>query len=247
MATSFGALSTDFHVSHKLTLRMDLPDDRETLLHLFDQVRKLVPSMKRFRRYEGELLLESSRRDPEYHWLALRRNSIRTGHTNPDQMADAYQYHQNILKLLPYQLSISTIDVAYQEMWFSFDLECKGNQDEIVYEALIADTSMAELFNWPDARVADMQPMFGLRVGGRGGLEAFFEVKTRSRGRRGGRSRNEPIVVIVSVRKYGPIDKVEQLVDNFKQMSTFAEQLATERLVPVLLTPIVRQITSSSA
>ena len=45
MATSFGALSTDFHVSHKLNLRMDLPDDRETLLHLFDQTRKVVPAM----------------------------------------------------------------------------------------------------------------------------------------------------------------------------------------------------------
>ena len=96
---------------------------------------------------------------------------------------------------------------------------------------------------------ADVQPIFGLRLGGRNGMDAYFEVKTRNRGRRGGggRMRNEPIAVIVSLRKYGPIDKVEDLVTNFDKMSHHCEQLATERLVPDLLTPIARQITSSSA
>ena len=78
MATSFGALSTDFHITHKLSLKMDLPDDRETILHLFDQVRKAEPGMRRFRRYDGELLLESSRREAEYRWMALRRTSVRS-------------------------------------------------------------------------------------------------------------------------------------------------------------------------
>ncbi len=250
MATSFGALSTDFHITHKLSLKMDLPDDRETILHLFDQVRKAEPGMRRFRRYDGELLLESSRREAEYRWLALRRTSVRSGASNPDRMDGGYRFHRNILQLIPYQLSISPIDVAYQELWFSFDLECKANQDEVVYDALIADTPLANLMQWPDSTITDVQPIFGLRLGGREGMEAYFEVKTRNRGRRsggGGRTRNEPIAVIVSVRKSGPIDKVEDLITNFDKMSHHCEQLATERLVPDLLTPISRQITSSSA
>ena len=252
MATSFGALSTDFHITHKLSLKMDLPDDRETILHLFDQMRKVEPAMRRFRRYDGELLLESSRRESEYRWLALRRTSVRSGVSNPDQMDGAYKLHQTVLSLLPYQLSISPIDVAYQELWFSFDLECKTNQDEVVFEALIADTPLANLLKWPDAKVTDVQPIFGLRMGGRDGIDAYFEVKTRHRGRRsggggGGRFRNEPIAVIVNVRKNGPINQVEDLVTNFNEMSHHCEQLATERLVPDLLTPIARQITSSSA
>lgn len=250
MTTSFGALSTDFHITQKLSLKMDLPDDRETLLHLFDQIRKVEPSMRRFRRYEGELVLESSRREAQYRWLSLRRTSVRSGYSNPSQMEDAYRFHQKLLELLPYQLSISPIDVSNQELWLSFDLECKGNHDEVIYDALLAETPLANLLAWPEAKITDVQPIFGFRVGGRQGWEAYFEVKTRSRGRRsrgGGGGRGEPIGVAVSVRKYGPIDRVSDLEKNFQEMAQHAEQLATERLVPDLLTPIARQITSSNA
>ena len=250
MTTSFGALSTDFHITHKLSLKMDLPDDRETLLHLFEQVRKMEPGMRRFRRYEGELVLESSRRDPQYRWLALRRTSVRSGYSNPDQMEDGYDFHKKALELLPYQLSISPIDVSHQELWFSFDLECRSNHDEVVYDALIAETPLANLLKWPEAKITDVQPIFGFRVGGRQGWEAYFEVKTRSRGRRSRVSagnRGEPIGVAVSIRKYGPVDKIDDLGKNFQEMAQHAEQLAAERLVPDLLTPIARQITSSNA
>ena len=59
MVNSIGALCTDFYVNQKLGLKMDLPTARETVLDMFDRVRKSVPSMDRFRRYEGELSLES--------------------------------------------------------------------------------------------------------------------------------------------------------------------------------------------
>ena len=107
MATSFGALCTDFYINQKLSLKMDLPGDRETVLHLFDGVRKAMPGMDRFRRYDGELALESARRDAEYRWLALRRTSVRTGHVNPQTMAEAYRFHRLILEVVPYHLTIS--------------------------------------------------------------------------------------------------------------------------------------------
>ena len=59
MTTSYGALCTDFYINQKLALKMDLPTERETLLHFFDQVRETHPGMTRFRRYDGELSLES--------------------------------------------------------------------------------------------------------------------------------------------------------------------------------------------
>ncbi len=79
MATSYGALCSDFYINQKLALKMDLPSDRETVLHLYDRVRKAIPQLERFHRYGGELVLESSRRDEDYQWLTLRKNSVRTG------------------------------------------------------------------------------------------------------------------------------------------------------------------------
>lgn len=249
MGTSFGALCTDFYVNQKLALKMDLPSDRETILHMFDQVRKAMPAMDRFRRYEHELALESSRRDAEYRWLALRRTSIRTGHVNPSSMAEAYQLHRLVLEVVPYHLTVSPLDVDFVELLFGFDLECKGNHDAIVYDALYSQSPMGGMLDVNGSRVLDVQPTFGLALTERGETQAYFEVKTRAKNRRGTAParRNEPISIFLTVRRYGPIHKVEELQTIFEALAQHAETLTAERLVPCLLTPISRHITSSSA
>jgi hypothetical protein len=249
MATSFGALCNDFYVNQKLALKMDLPDDRETILHLCEQVRKAMPDMDRFKRYEGELALESSRREPTYRWLAMRRNSVRTGHVNPESLAEAYKIHRLVLEVAPYHLTISPLDVDYVELLFGFDLECKGNHDEVVAEALLSQSPMGQLLNHDKTWVLDVQPILGLSLSDKGNLQAYFEVKTRRRNRRGNatRYRSEPISIYVTVRQYGPIGELGNLQRIFETLAQHAESLATEKVVPHLLAPIARQITSSSA
>lgn len=249
MATSFGALCTDFYINHKLSLKMDLPSDRETVLHLFDQIRKAHPSMSRFRRYDGELALESSRRGGDYRWIALRRTSLRTGNVNPTDMESAYDIHRFALEAAPYHLTISPLDVDFIELLFGFDLECQGNHDEVVYDALIAGSPMADLFRVDGANILEVQPMFALALNEEGDLQASFEIKTQTKTRRGRMSRRhqqEPISLFLTLRKYGPIQRIEELLEIFDLLAQHAENLATERLVPHLLTPISRQITSSN-
>jgi len=248
MATSFGALCNDFYINVKLALKMELPSDRETVLHLFDRVRRAEPSMERFANYDTELALESSRREAEQRWLSLRRNSVRAGHVNPDSMEAAYRFHDMILEAAPHHLTISPLDVDYLELLLGFDLDCRGNHDEVVYEALYADTPLAHLGDVPNTRVLDVQPVFGLALTESGDTQAHFEVRTRSRRRRGrARYRDEPISVFLTMRRYGPVKKIEDLLPRLHAMRNEAEQLASERLVPYMLTPIARHITSDSA
>ncbi|MEX0744985.1 MAG: hypothetical protein WD118_05235 [Phycisphaeraceae bacterium] len=249
MATSFGALCTDFYVNQKLVLKLDLPSERETLLHFFDRVRKGVPSMNRFRRYDGEYAIESSRRDPQYQWLALRRNSVRTGHVNPDSMEQAYRFHREVLDLAPHFLTISPIDVDYLELLFGFDLECEANHDQVIHDALLEQTPLAAALDVPGSKMLDVQPVFGLSLSDSGDTQAYFEVKSRPKSRRGSSKpyRGEPISLFVTVRKYGPIDDLVDLQMAFDKLAEQVETLATERLVPYLLTPIARHITSGSA
>jgi hypothetical protein len=248
MATSFGALCTDFYVNQKLALKMDLPSDRETILHLFDQVKKAIPAMRSFRRYDGELALESSRKEPEYQWVALRRTSIRTGHVNPSTLQSAYSMHKLILELAPYHLTVSPLDIDYLELLLGFDLECKSNHDQVVFDALYAKSPVANLGTINNGTLTDCQPIFSLNLAGQGDLQGFFEVRTRARTRKGGvgRSRNEPISVFLTLRKFGPLNQVEELPGIFDQMATLAEQLAANHLVPSLLAPIARQIPSNN-
>lgn len=249
MATSFGALCTDFYINQKTALKMDLPSERETTLHFFEAVRKSVPDMDRFRRYERELALESSRRNEEYKWLSLQRTNLRTGHVNPQTMREAYDYHRLILRYMPHYLSISPLDLDYLELLFGFDLECRSDHDEVVFEALFAATPLAELFKVPGGKILDVQPAMGMSLSDRGNEQVYFEVKTRTKSRRGSgaRYRHEPISLFLTLRRYGPVRKVDELVDNFTALADRAEALATEHFVPAVLTPIARQITSSSA
>ena len=249
MATSYGALCTDFYINQKLALKMDLPSDRETVLHFFDLIRRAMPSMHRFRRYDGELALESSRRDAEYKWLAMRRTSVRTGHVNPQSLAEAYRFHQLMLEFAPHHLTISPLDVDYLELMFGFDLECSDNHDEVVFDALYANTPLGKSLKLGDKKMLDVQPVFGINLTDSGDMQAYLEVKTRRRSRRGSAraTRHEPISLFLTVRKYGPVDSVEDLQGHFDILAQHCESLANERLVPGLLTPIARHITSSSA
>jgi hypothetical protein len=250
MATSYGALCRDFYVNQKLALKMDLPYGRETILHLFDQVRKGVPTMRHFRRLNAEFLLESSRRELEYQWLGLRQQCIATGHVNPDSMTAALDFHRMILEQTPYHLTISPIDIDYVELMFGFDLECESNHDAIVFDALFADSPVGALLEGlPSTQVLDVQPVWGTQLTGDGETQAYFEVKTRQKSRRGksGRYKHEPISILLTLRSYAEIDQIDDLPRILTTMADKAEALATDRLVPNLLMPIARQITSNNA
>lgn len=253
MATSFGAICNDFYINHKLALKLDLPSSRDTLLHLFDRVRKRLPVMNRLRRYDTELALESTRsnQSDEFRWLALRRNSIRTGHVNPPSMPQGYELHKLILEQAPYHLSISPLDVSYLELMFGFDLECKTGHDEVVYEALYNQSPVATILRGAGQRVTDVQPMFGMTLQDEtsGELQCFFDVKTRLKAKRGKarRFRDDPISILLTLRKYGPLESVEDLGPTFDRLAAKAELLTVEQLIPHLLTPIARQITSNNA
>ena len=251
MASSYGALCNDFYVNMKLAVKMDMPSERETVLHFFDRVRKSNPAMNRFRRYDGELALESSRAEAEYRWLALRRGGLRTGHVNPDSLESASAYHKMLLELAPFHLTLSPLDIDYVEVLYGFDLECDRDHDEVVFEALYGDSPVADLMAPGGAAGAaqplDVQPVFGQALTESGDRQAFFEVKTRPRSRRGKASRGgEPISLFVTVRQYGPIDQLEELPAVFESADKACDALATERLVPHMLTPIARLITSSA-
>ena len=118
----------------------------------------------------------------------------------------------------------------------------------MVADALFASTPLADLLRMPQTRVLELQPAFGIALSADGDLQAHFEVKTRRKSRRGrsGRYRDDPISIVLTVRHYGPVGEVGDLMTVFDDLAQRAEVLVTERLVPNLLLPISRQITSSS-
>jgi hypothetical protein len=248
MAESYKALCNDFYVNMKLTLKMDLPKSRESLLDMFERLRRTFPEMKNFRRYKDECALESPQVEFPHRWAAVKGSHLRSGTVNADLMDDAYTLHHMLLKLAPSYLSISPLDVDYMELLYGFDLHAPGNHDSIVLDALLAGSPLSALIDVPDTTPIDFQPMVGLAMPRRGDLEVFFEVKTRpGQGQiRREPQAGEPISIYLTLRKFGPIEEITDLPGILTDLSEKGEELVRSRVVPGLLVPIREAIGSGN-
>lgn len=243
MPESYRALCADYYVNHKLGVKLDLPRERQTVLDMFDRVRRRYPDMDQFRRYKDELALETTPEAAEQKWLAIRGTNVRSGAVNPETLDDAYRLHREVLELSPYFLSISPLDVEYVELLFGFDLAASGNHDEIVFEALIAGSPLAKLMDMPGTVPIDCQPIFGIALKDRVDIEAHFEVKTRASERKGRpfseiERASEPISIYLTLRKYGPVTDIKELPRVFERLCDRGEELLEARVVPNLVNPI---------
>ncbi|MBX3376848.1 MAG: hypothetical protein KF678_07580 [Phycisphaeraceae bacterium] len=240
MSDSYRAICSDFYINQKLSLKLDLPRERQTVMDMFDRVRKQYPAMSQFRKYKDELALEAGPNSPDHRWIAIRANNIRGGSVNPPELGDAYAFHAHILDLAPYFLSISPLDVDYLELLFGFDLASHRNHDEVVYEALVSESLLDRALALPNTQIVDCQPSFGMILRDHE-VEANFEVKTRSGGRAG---REDPISVYLTLRKFNPVTSISQLGEVLAMLARQGEEILDSKVVPHLVRPIREAIGS---
>lgn len=250
MGESFGALSTDFYIDHQLQVKMDLPSNRETLLGVFDRMRREYSTMDRFRRGKAELVLESDPAGGSQQMLGLRRTSVRSGWMNPATPAKAYKMHKTVLELTPFFLSISPLDVDFVELMYGFDMQASGNHDAIVFDALMSGSPLAGMLDVRGAVPLDCQPLLTMALNEAGDLQAQVEVKTRP-GSRAGKPADggppEPISVILALRKYGEVKDIKELPEILAALAQRGEDLLAHRLVPNLLVPLRDAIASGNS
>lgn len=246
MTSSFSALCSDFYVNQKLAVKLDLPRSRETVLDLFERIRREFPTMQAFKRYQDELALESPASDSPHRWLAIRTNTLRSGAVNPGDMGGAYALHRHVLEVAPFFLSISALDVEHLELLYGFDLECPGDHDQIVHRALLAGTRLGVLGDMPGATPTDCQPMFGIRLDD-SNIEAHLEIKTRTAvdpRRASGLPASESISVYVILRSFAPVTDVSRMVATFDRLTRYGEELVESRVVPEILVPLRQEISA---
>lgn len=249
MPMSFRALCNDFYINQRVALKMDLPMRRDTVLAMFDRVRREHPWMERFRRYHNELALESAPRGTsgsQQQWVALRKASVRSGSVNPETADEALKLHRLVLEICPYFLDISPLDIDHVELLYGFDLMAAGNHDAIVFRALMQNSPLASLVDAPDAVVLECPPVLGVALDESCSLQAHVEVKTRTSTHqvRTGEYRDEPLSVYLTIRKYGPINDLKDLAGVQTLLVEKGEELVTSKIVPNVLMPIREAIVS---
>ena len=84
VVNSFSSMSDDFGVSMYLASKVEMPNNRETVLHFFESLQKIYPSMTDFeKREDNEYMLEEDREAGSYRWISLDKKRLSSGFVNP--------------------------------------------------------------------------------------------------------------------------------------------------------------------
>ena len=110
----YGSFSDDYYVNMNLNTEMELPHNRETVLHYFEQVQKHFPSMKNFySRERGEFVLEEDKDQGNYRWTTIETRRVCSGYVNPPSVEEALRQHRLVLDMIPFSLSVSLGDLLH--------------------------------------------------------------------------------------------------------------------------------------
>jgi len=251
MTDGLGAVCDEFYVSGRLYLKLKLSPGRDTLLHFFDRTRKEFPTLNKMRRRgAGSLMLEE---DPTENgarrWLRLDPGSLRFGQLAPASRDEVRKFGSAILAQAPYHLSFNDLDYDRLELTYGFDLDYRGNHDQLVAETLFGDSAGASfLFGGRTARIIDAQPYFGIAVSPECDLQAYVEIKSRTTTFevRNDAYESAPITVFLTVRKYWNAEGTTALADVLGSLFTVADDVATEIVVPNFVNALAAAIASRS-
>jgi hypothetical protein len=248
MSSELGSVSDDFYISNRLFLKMEMALERETILHFFDRIRKEFPLMNRFRRREAAYLLEEDPTESlSRRWLRLEQSSLRFGYFAPPSLAAVREMAETIYTTAPYFLTFSDIDYDHMELVYGFDLEYRGNHDQIVAETLWQEHPLGQFLVGEEATHAiDSQPYFGVTLNEACDLQAYIETKSRTSTFevRTGEYERQPLSVFLTIRKYWNPQTDAGLPEVALSLFQHADRLSTEKVVPLLVNPLAQAIAS---
>jgi hypothetical protein len=249
MANPFAAFCEDFYINMRLGSQLNLPHNRETLLHFFERVQKSFPSMTRFRKNDGnELNLEEDRGGESYRWISLEQKRISAGHVNPSSVEEALKLHTMLLEHAPHLLGISPVEIDYLDVLFGFDLGFSGNHDEIIADSLLAESPLTCLTAEAGAKPVDFQPTVTVALSDDCRLQARIDVVTRTNSYqvRTGDYADDVISVYLILRRYWGDRPREPMEKMLASMAERADELCHNHILPKVVKPISNAIASRS-
>ena len=249
MSMAFGAQCDDFHIATRLFLKLDLALQRETVLHFFDSLKREFPTMRKLRRRDdGALLLEEDEAvDGARRWLRLDEAAIRLGYHNPPRSRDAERLGQVVLKMAPYHLTLGELDYDHLEVVYGFDLEYRGNHDQLVADTLLADGPLGSLQSHESVRhTIDAQPFVGLAISDACDTQVYVEIRSQTSTYevRTQQYDPHPLSVFLTLRRYWGFGEADALLDAYHHLTETAEGWAAEKVVPLIVNPLAHAIAS---
>ncbi len=245
-SNSYSSLCDDFYLDMYINTELDLPTERDTILSFFERIQKQFPSMGRFyRRESNEYYLEEDRNPGQYRWVSLEIDRVGSGVVNPSDFEMAYCLDRLVLELAPYMLGVNHLDIDSLDVTFAMDFDYAGSHDEVIAEAMLAQSAFNCLLDLPGARPIGFSPALVMalsdddRTQGRVSIESktsVFESKKK------GRFTDDAISLSFTVRQYPATDEKFEALQSFKHQCRLAEELMAEIIVPNFVQPLTEII-----
>ncbi|MBV8266769.1 MAG: hypothetical protein JO252_10630 [Planctomycetaceae bacterium] len=237
----------DFYVNMNLNTEMELPTNRDTVLHYFEQMKKRFPELRNFfTRDNGDLVLEGDKEQGSYRWLAIEPRRLCSGQVNPESLDDAYRQHELVLELAPHLLTISTLDCEALDVMYGFDFTYDGNHDEVVAEALGVGSGLEGLLEVPSGRVINYEPSITLALDESCRLQCRLALVTRTDAYqiRTGEFPEDQISIYFTVRQYWGTGPEQTFLDSFRRQREIGEEIVQRKVIPRVVRPLAQAIAS---
>lgn len=241
----YASLCDDFYVNMNLSTEMELPANRETILHFFERVQKTYPTMRNFYcRERGDFVLEEDKDKGAYRWCTIEGRRVCSGQVNPETIEGAMDQHRLVLELAPYNLSVSPLDCEALDLLFGFDFTYRGNQSQLVADALGVSPAMERMTEYPGAIVINHEPSLTIALDEDCRLQCRLSVETRTNAYqvRTGDYPEEQLSVYVTARQYGSLKPDLSFGETLSQLVQICEEMIENYVVENVLHPLARTI-----
>ncbi|MFN7813125.1 MAG: hypothetical protein ACK5SI_10750 [Planctomycetia bacterium] len=241
----YASLADDFYVNMNLATEMELPAQRETILHYFERVQKKFPTMRKFYcRDKRDYVLEEDKEQGRYRWAAVESKRLCSGQVNPPSLEAVLEQHRLVLDLAPAFLSVSPLDCEAIDVLFGFDFAFRGNHNALLAEALGVGPAFDRFADIPGGRVINFEPSLTLALDEdcRTQVRISTETRTNAFQVRTGEFSEEQLSVYVTARQYGSLDPATTYVEAMDRLAKLAREVVDTHVVDQILRPLARTI-----
>ena len=241
----YSSYSDDFYINLNLSTEMELPNNRETILHYFERIQKQFPTMRNFySRDKGDFVLEEDKDQGQYRWCTVESRRVCSGQVNPPRVQDALDQHKLVLDLAPYMLSVSPLDCEALDLLFGFDLTYRGNHNQLVAEALGLPPAYERWMEVPGTSVISYEPSFTLSLDDECRVQCRLSVETRTNAYqvRTGEYPEEQLSVYFTARQYGSLNPDTTYLDALENLTQVCRDMVDNYVIDNVLQPLARAI-----
>lgn len=238
-------LADGFFVNVNLTTELELPSSRDTLLHFFEQIKKLYPEMRNFfAREANEYVLEQDKDAGHYRWTSIEPKRISSGYANPESVDLAMEQHYAIFELMPYSLTVSPLDCESLNFMYGFDFTFRGNHHQLIAETLGVAPGLERLMGLRGSKLvsADQALTVALDDSCRTQFRLQIEPRTTAYQIRSGEFPEDPLSVYLTVRRYGSLEPGVTYRAEIERLQRIGTEILQEYVVEQVLLPLQRAI-----